>query len=270
MQGEISVAGGAPSSLPANVTVISIHPMYSAGQVCLATFIGGPLGGGWLMALNYKRLGQPGKARVAVGLNVLAIVALTAIGFATPGWSMSGLAIGSIFGMRALAKSLQGAAYDRHVQAGGSRGSSWRAAGIGLASFPICFGVASICVGVMIGPAVMHEFTTARDRVVVGDSEVRYTAGATRAEAQSVGDALVELGYLGAGRRSSVQVTRDHDRHVVELVVQDRAFSDDQIQRQLHELADPLSRKAFAGAPVDLWLTDNELEPRAKLTWETR
>jgi len=85
----------------------------------------------------------------------------------------------------------------------------------------------------MIGPAVMHEFTTAR--VVVGDSEVRYTDGATRAEAQAVGDGLVELGYLGAGRRASIQVMLDHDRHVVELVVQDRAFSDDQIQRQLHD-----------------------------------
>lgn len=244
--------------------------MYSAGQVRLATFLGGPLGGGWLMALNYKRLGQPGKARAAVGLSVLAMVALIAIGFATPGRSMSWLAIVPIFVMRALAKSLQGAAYDRHVQAGGSRGSSWRAAGIGLASLAICFGVLAICFGVMIGPAVFHELTTARDRVVVGDSDVRYTDGATRAEAQAVGDTLVELGYLGAGRRATVQVTLDHDRHVVELVVQDRAFSDDQIQRQLHELADPLSRKAFAGAPVDLWLTDNELEPRAKLTWETR
>ena len=37
-----------------------------------------------------------------------------------------------------------------------------------------------------------------------------------------------------------------------------------------HELADPLSRKAFAGAPVELWLIDDKLEPRAKLTWETR
>jgi hypothetical protein len=243
--------------------VISIHPMYSAGQVRLATVLGGPLGGGWLMALNYKRLGQPGKARASVGLSVLAMVALIAIGFATPGRSMSWLAIVPIFVMGSLAKSLQGAAYDRHVQAGGSRGSSWRAAGIGLASLAICFGM-------IIGPAVFHELTTARDRVVVGDSDVRYTNGATRAEAQAVSDTLVELGYLGAGRRSTVQVTLDHDRHVVELVVQDRAFSDDQLQQQFRELAARLSRKAFAGAPVDLWLTDDELEPRAKLTWETR
>lgn len=237
--------------------------MYSAGQVGLATFLGGPIGGGWLMALNYKRLGEPGKARAAVGLSVLAMAVLVAIGFATPGQRMSWLPIVLFIAMRGLAKSLQGAAYDRHVALGGSRGSSWRAAGIGLASVAICFGV-------IVGVAAIHAVATAPDEVVVGDSSVRYTGGATRVEAQAVGDALVELGYLETGKRVTVQVTRDHGRHVVEFVVQDFVFSDDQPQRQIHELADQLSRKAFAGAQVDLWLTDDELEPHIKLTWETR
>lgn len=74
-----------PSELPAGVTVISIHPMYSPGQVALATFLGGPLGGGWLMAVNYKRLGEPAKMRAAIGLSVLAMAAQVAIGCAIPG-----------------------------------------------------------------------------------------------------------------------------------------------------------------------------------------
>jgi hypothetical protein len=259
----MSVPEGTPSGLPANVTVISIHPMYSAGQVGLATFLGGPVGGGWLMALNYKRLGEPGKARMTIGLSVLAMAVLAAIGLVTPGRSMSWLAIVAIVAMRRLAKSLQGAAYDRHVAAGGSRGSSWRAAGLGVASLAICFGA-------ITGVAAIHAVATAPDEVVVGDSNVRYTDGATRAEAQAVGDALVELGYLETGKRATVQVTLDHGRHVVEFVVQDFVFSNGQTQQQIHELADQLSRKAFAGAKVDLWLTDDELEPHIKLTWEAR
>lgn len=258
----MSAPEGAPPGLPANVTVISIHPMYSAGQVWLATFLGGPVGGGWLMALNYKRLGEPGKARMTVALSVLAMAALIAIGFVTPDRSMSWLAIVPIIVMRALAKSLQGAAYDRHVAAGGSRGSSWRAAGIGVASLAICFGA-------IVGGVAVHEVATAPDSVMIGKSNVAYASGATRAEAQAIGDALVALDYIG-DQASTIEVTRDRGRHVVAFVVQDFVFSDDKLQREFHKLAEQLSRKVYDGAQLDIWLTDDDLEPRIKLTWETR
>jgi hypothetical protein len=85
MEGDMSVPERAsPSGLPANVTVISIQPIYGPDQVCFATYFGGPVGGGWLMALNYKRLGEPAKAHLATGLSVLAMAALVAIGLAIP------------------------------------------------------------------------------------------------------------------------------------------------------------------------------------------
>ena len=68
-QGNMSVSKIAPpSGLPADVTVISLHPMYSAVQVATATVLGGPFGGAWLIALNYKRLDAPRKARTALAL----------------------------------------------------------------------------------------------------------------------------------------------------------------------------------------------------------
>jgi hypothetical protein len=44
-----------------------------------------------------------------------------------------GLLIGSMFGMRSLATSLQMKDYQAHVGAGGRKASAWKAAGVGLA-----------------------------------------------------------------------------------------------------------------------------------------
>ncbi|HEX3474977.1 MAG TPA: hypothetical protein VHT91_08040 [Kofleriaceae bacterium] len=249
--------------LPADVTVISIHPMYSAGQVTLATFLGGPLGGAWLIGLNYKRLGEPAKARTAIGLGVLAMAALIAIGLATGGMFTLVLAFIPILALNMLASSLQGDAYDRHVSAGGSRGSSWRAAGLGVASLAIYF--AAIASVIEIRAAA-----TRPDKVMLGESSVFYTDGVPRAEAQRVGEELVALKQLRTDAKWSVEVTRDGDRRVVAFVLKDSAFSKDEPRERFHRLAEPLSRDVYDGAPVDVWLIDAMLRPHVKLDWETR
>jgi diaminopimelate epimerase len=249
--------------LPPGVTVISIHPMYSPGQITAATFLGGPPGGGWLLALNYKRLGEPGKARAAVVITVLAMAALVTIGLITPGRSMSWMGIVPVVVMYSLAKALQGDAYQRHVRVGGSIGSNWRTVGVGLASL-------AICVATIFGGAMVYAYATPPDEVTVGRSDVRYTSGATRTEAEAVAGELSAQGYLGPEDEFTVQVTRERGRHVVAFVAQDIAFTDDKFQLQFHRYAEPLSTKAFGGAQVDIWLTDDELTPHVKLAWEAR
>lgn len=250
--------------LPAGVTVISIHPMYSAGQVALATFLGGLLGGGWLMAVNYKRLGEPAKMRRAIGLSVLAMAAVIAIGFAVGGQAAWVLVLLPILAMHKLAKALQGAAYSRHVAAGGSRGSSWRAAGLGGVSLVIYLGVI-YCVFAI-------DFIASRpdEMVMIGGTSVFYTDGVPRAEAEMVGGELLAIQQLDRDTRRSVEVTRDGDRRVVAFVVKEVAFSNDEIQVAYHQVAEPLSRKVYGGAPVDVWFLDSTWRPHAKLSWETR
>jgi hypothetical protein len=273
VEGDLSVPERAPpSGLPANVTVISIHPMYGADQICFATFLGGPLGGGWLMALNYKRLGEPAKAQLATALSVLAMAALVAIGLAIPHQpTLLLLWFLPTFAMCGLAQSLQGAAYDRHVAAGGSRGSTWRVAGLGVVSLAMCCGgtvfyeVATTPDAVISGP--MHE-------TIIGGSSVFYTLDVTRAEAQRVGEELAALEYLprkatwGGVAPWSVVVTRDGDRRVVAFSMVHRPSDD--VQRRYHRLAELLSREVYDGAPVDIWLTDDEMQRCIKLPWESR
>src|SRR5258706_604868 len=141
MQGDSLGSGRVPSSsLPAGVTVMTIRPMYSPGQIRGVTFLGGPLAGGWLLALNYQRLRLTSQARLSVGVSLLATAILIAIGSAVPARSMSFLTIASVIAMSSVAKALQGDIFQRHVALQGRVASHWRVIGIGLASLAIAMG----------------------------------------------------------------------------------------------------------------------------------
>jgi len=99
---------------------------------------------------------------------------------------------------------------------------------------------------------------------------VFYTSGVSPTEARAVGEALVALNYLRKDARVSAEVTRDGDRRVVAFVMKHTAFSDDKLQFWFHTRTQPLSRKVYDGAPVDVWLIDDRLQPQIKLSWETR
>ncbi len=243
--------------------MIPSYPIYSPGQVAAATFLGSPIAGGWLLALNYKRLGEPRSARAALGLSVLALAALLAIAYVVPERAMSSLGLIPVVVMYWIAKSLQDAGYQRHLARLGRTGSNWRVLGIALASL-------AICGGTIVGAVIGYDTWNAPDEITVGSSNVLYTGGATRAEAAAVGDALVGFPYFRSGAAWTVEVAREHGRNVVAFVVQDFVFGDDQAQQGFHELADELSRRAFAGEPLDVWLDDDSLDPRVKLAWEAR
>jgi hypothetical protein len=242
---------------------MTIRPLYSPGQVAGATFVGGPIGGGWLLAMNYRRLGAPGKARMALVLSVLAMAALVAAGLVLPKGMESALAIGDIIAMSTIARMLQGEDFERHVALGGRRGSSWHAVGIGLASLAICVG---------LGAALGAGYAVLRmpPHILVGKVEVRYADGGTQAEAQAVGDTLVALGAAASDTGQTIEVRRAAGRHVVAFVVQDFVFSSDGLVLHFHDLANKLSSKVFADDPVDIWLTDDALEPLRKLDWKAR
>jgi hypothetical protein len=109
------------------------YKLYSAWAVCVATVMGGPLAGGIIMAINYRRLGEKGKAVHAIVWTAVAMAAFCVVGaifedmpnlvFMPPQW----------IGMYLAAKAFQGPAMTRHELGGNLFDSAWVAAGIGLA-----------------------------------------------------------------------------------------------------------------------------------------
>jgi hypothetical protein len=125
---------GAPSGVSADGVPMAIG-LYTANHVALATFLGTPLAGAALMAMNERRFGRSGAAVKTLLGGLVASGFLLSIGFILPeGVPTFPIGIGSIFAMSAIAKVRQGEIVQRHLVAGGKRASGWVAAGVGLLS----------------------------------------------------------------------------------------------------------------------------------------
>ena len=107
--------------------------LYTSRHVALATFLGTPLGGAVLMALNEHRLGRGRAAVTTVLAGLVATGFLFTIGYVVPdNFPTFPLSIGALLAMSAVARSRQGALVAQHVAAGGKPASGWVAAGIGI------------------------------------------------------------------------------------------------------------------------------------------
>jgi len=108
--------------------------LYEPGQALLAAVIGSPIAGGWLLAQNFRRLGEPSRGTRALAVAVL--VTLLMFGFGAAGAQENGV---RFFGMLLAlscyqyARTAQGRRVARHLAAGGRTESWWRALGVGVA-----------------------------------------------------------------------------------------------------------------------------------------
>lgn len=174
------------SSTP-NLTGKSAYTLYDSRAVALATFLGTPVAGGILMALNYRRLGRPGTAVMTMAAAIAGTALLILVGWNIPQGLNSIVAIGVMFAMKAIAKSLQGPAVTQHLEGGGKLASMWNACWIGLTILAVVFG--SIFLALYMKDRLPEVMVGSKD-------EVFYSGSATKEEAQSLGNALKTDGYF--------------------------------------------------------------------------
>jgi hypothetical protein len=110
--------------------------VYSPNQVALATFLGSPIAFAWLMGANFVAFGNSGAARKAWLWGALTTAALATIGaFLPDGVPSSPVAIAYTILAKHLAVKYQARDVATVLMGGGSKYSSWRAAGLGVLSF---------------------------------------------------------------------------------------------------------------------------------------
>ncbi|PIA68570.1 hypothetical protein CDR19_20945 [Ectopseudomonas toyotomiensis] len=108
-------------------------PLYSVAGVGLATFIGTPLAGAWLLAHNLQLLGKADRVAMVWGISVLLLVVTLVLAFVLPEEVPAmPFAIAQLMAMIMFAKSLMEADLKQHAEAGGAFLSNWRSAGIGV------------------------------------------------------------------------------------------------------------------------------------------
>ena len=247
--------------LPMGVVVVPTYKLYAPGQMALATFLGTPIAGTLLLGRNFSKLGKRGAAWTSYVLGVLATAFLIAVAILVPRFpGMMGL--GSIAVIWTLGSTMQGPQYQRHLECGGRRASSWAAIGISLLSTLIVFAI-------VVGGVVVYEYRSIPPKVELGGGEVYHADGTTEAQARSVALHLVEVEYFD-GQPASVSIAKEGGRYTATFTLTPESIEEHSTRVFFGDLAEPLSRKVFDGEPLDLYLANEYSERKHKIAWEDR
>jgi hypothetical protein len=232
------------------------YKLYSPTDVLLATFLGAPLGGALVMACNYWKLGKRRLSGAALLLGSIATGLALVLAFLVPD-KFPGvvLTVPAMLGMYFLARSVQGPAFELHLQQGGRKASGWGAAGLGLLS--MCLVLGGVVAYVLLGPDELGE------KIVFGpDEEIYYQDGATEADARALGQALQKLGFFTGQGSKSVQLIKRGEQFVVNFVVQPNAWKDREVIDTFQFIRQNLAEETFAGRPVEVRLCDDDMSTK--------
>lgn len=109
------------------------YKLYGPGHAMLATFLGSPAAGLYLVSVNRRRLGLAQSATTTLVAGFVATGALLAAAFLLPEGVGRVLPIAATIAVGQYAKQ-DAPLLDAHLGRGGLRESGWKAAGIGLVS----------------------------------------------------------------------------------------------------------------------------------------
>jgi hypothetical protein len=228
----------APVAAPAYV-------LFDAQAVTVAAFFGFPVAGTALMAVNYSRLGQKGKAVTAVLIGLLVTAAAITLGNFMPGAGTVPIAVALLYGVRWVAIKLQGKAVAQHVWVGGRLGSKWIASGVGVVFF--CLALACFL------PTILGQLT---DKVTIGkNDEVYYKGSASAHDAKALGEALKTSGYF-TDRGTSVFLTKDINGATISLVQHEGVWDRPGMLASAEEVAREVA-PAVGGFPVHVKLINS-------------
>lgn len=99
------------------------------------------------------------------------------------------------------------------------------------------------------------------EKLTYSDTDVYYKDGATKQEAEQLGNYLVESGFSSKGKKKSVQLIRDNDSNnlVFRMVVGDGVVDDSSNDFIFKTFATSLS-KLYDNQPIDVHLCNNTFE----------
>jgi hypothetical protein len=233
--------------------------LFDSNSVGLATLMGGPVAGSFLMALNYRRLGRVSKAVVALVIGVIVTGLAILIGWNLPASAKFPMALALLFATQRLARYLQGPAIQEHLQHGGRLASRWTAFGSGVAFMAVIFGVAFLSVYKSGG-----AFAASKSVVIGSKDEVYYSGSATRQDAETLGNALKTDSFF-TDRGADVLLDKGKDGTTLSFVVQDKFLSQPGTLPSFEEVARQVA-PSVGGFPVQLRLVNTAREVQLEST----
>lgn len=238
---------GVPSAAPSSTDdLFPPYKLYDTTSIGLATFFGSPIAGTALMALNFQRLGQTGKAKLTFAIGVAITVLVMSLGWLIPSYGTGTVAIVLVVATVNTARSLQGDAFYKHIVKGGPFASRWAASGIGIAS-------AAAIVAVIAGIVLVQDSAS---KVSMGaKNDIYFSGSASRKDARALGNALQSAGFF-RGHGASVVLSKDHSGTAIAFVVQEGAWDQPAIVAGFEEIAREVA-PSVGGFPLKLRLADS-------------
>lgn len=237
------------------------YKLYTPKAVGLATFLGSPMAGAVLIALNYLRLKRKRAAWQTIGLGILGTAALFTIAFLIPDGISRSLqlapAIGSIFVMKAIAESLQGRYLNHHARHDGKTASLWAAAGIGLAGL-------LITVGVIVAIVVLNSPNLGTKINISASEEIYYSKQATQSDAEKLGQVLKAMGFFNGKGAKSVLLERTSTGTRVKFVVSEGTWDRDEAISVFQNIGRQVGNSGL-GRPVTIVLCDESLTEKREI-----
>ncbi len=223
------------------------YKLFDANAVALATFLGTPLAGCLLMAINYHRLGHNARAVITLFVGILLTVLLIFIG-----WTIKAtipIAMAIVFVARWSAEKLQGPALEIHLNQGGLSSSRWIAFWIGIIFLILLFSLIF---------AIVYS-NDQRTGVMIGTrDEVFYSGTATREEAQALGIGLKSIGFF-TDKGVNVFVEKGKDGTIVSYVVADGTWDKPEMLIAFEKITRD-EAPAIGGLPITLRLVNTNLD----------
>jgi hypothetical protein len=223
------------------------YSLYDSTSIGLATFFGSPVAGTGLMALNYRRLGQPRKALLTFAVGLAATALVIAFGTRIPSYGTGAFAIALVVATKNAARFLQGDAIDQHIVRGGPLGSRWVASGLSIATAAAAFGA-------------IFLFVFVRDsssKVSIGSKDEVYFSGlATRNDAKNLRAALQAAGYF-RDVGTSVILSKDANGTAVAFVVKDGVWDQSNMVSGFEEVVREIAPR-IGGFPERMRLVNSD------------
>jgi hypothetical protein len=179
--------------------------LYTEQAIAIATFIGGPLGGSYLLSLNYMLLGEEEAGQRAIKWGLAGTIFMLLLFFLLPG-TVSDAVPNMVYNMAFtglfyyLAKRLQGECLAEHRQLCGSFMTRWRAVGVGLISMVIAVLVAVSITAFLPDQEHKVKYGAAGHTIYFDDETV------TASEARKVANILADHSLLGKYERQELLV----------------------------------------------------------------
>ncbi|MBX7194495.1 MAG: hypothetical protein K1X94_20735 [Sandaracinaceae bacterium] len=231
--------------------------LYEPESIAIATFLGSPLAGAALWAINERRVGRAGKAwsvallGVVITVVLLAASALVPPSVPTAAWT--GVNLGLVFGLRQLATTWLEKARADGLATEPVFESRWKAAGAG--------GLGLVLVlGVVFGLGALFD-PTSHPSIEVRPGAHLYYDGVDEADARHVAEVLEATGLFAGEHAIDVLLTRTAEGHAISLVIDEQRFEDGELAGEMASLAAAVQPQIDAGGRTELRACDETWSP---------